>query len=162
MCLDLDITPRFIPLREPWRNGVIEHFNDVWDKSFFRTETFTDLEHLRTENQAFIEFHNQHHRYSAHGGSTPNQISQDRPHTPLDTSYQTPTRLPTRGQIEVIRYIRSNRRLGLFGKTIVLPEDQTHQYVTSIINVPAKKFTVINIDGEIIHRGDYDIAQALH
>lgn len=40
-CLDLGVTPRFIPLREPWRNGVVEHFNDVWDKSFFRTETFT-------------------------------------------------------------------------------------------------------------------------
>ena len=34
-CLDLGVTARFIPLREPWRNGVIEHFNDVWDKSFF-------------------------------------------------------------------------------------------------------------------------------
>lgn len=32
-CLDLGVTPRFIPLREPWRNGVIEHFNDVWDKA---------------------------------------------------------------------------------------------------------------------------------
>lgn len=135
MCLDLGITPRFIPLREPWRNGIIEHFNNVWDKSFFRTEIFTDLRHLSTENQAFIEFHNQYHRYSAHHGSTPNEIWQNRPPTLLDTDYQPPTSLPTRGRIEVIRYIRSNRRLGLFGKTIVLPEDQTHQYVTSIIRV---------------------------
>src|SRR5205085_6053529 len=52
-CLDLDVTPRFIPLREPWRNGVVEHFNDVWDKSFFRTEVFTGLDHLRVENAAF-------------------------------------------------------------------------------------------------------------
>ena len=37
-CLDLDVVPAFIPLREPWRNGVVEHFNDVWDKSFFRTD----------------------------------------------------------------------------------------------------------------------------
>ena len=40
-CLDLDVTARFIPVREPWRNGVIEHFNDVWDKSFFRTKCST-------------------------------------------------------------------------------------------------------------------------
>ena len=73
-CLDLGITPRFIPLREPWRNGVVEHFNDVWDKSFFRTETFTSIDHLRNENTAFIEFHNTHHRYSTHNGASPHQM----------------------------------------------------------------------------------------
>lgn len=61
-CLDLGVTPRFIPLREPWRNGVVEHFNDVWDKSFFRTELFVSLKHLRDENEASIDFHNTHHR----------------------------------------------------------------------------------------------------
>lgn len=43
-CLDLDVTARFIPVREPWRNGVVERFNDVWDKSFFRTEVFEGVE----------------------------------------------------------------------------------------------------------------------
>ena len=62
-CLDLGITPRFIPPSEPWRNGVVEHFNDVWDMSTFRTETFTGIGHLRAENTTFIEFHNTHHRY---------------------------------------------------------------------------------------------------
>jgi hypothetical protein len=57
-CLDLGVVPRFIPLREPWRNGVVERFNDVWDKSFFGTERFRGLEHLRDENAAFIAFHN--------------------------------------------------------------------------------------------------------
>jgi hypothetical protein len=31
---------RCIPFAEPWRNGVVEHFNDVFDKRFFRTEPF--------------------------------------------------------------------------------------------------------------------------
>ncbi len=160
-CLDLGITPRFIPLREPWRNGVVEHFNDVWDKSFFRTETFTGLEHLRAESQAFIEFHNQHHRYSAHSGSTPNQMWDGRLPNPLTAGYQPPTRLPARGRIEVIRYIRSNRQLALFGKRITLAKDQTHQYVTAIIKVRAKRVIVITLDGEIIHDGAYDIARTL-
>ena len=29
-CLGLDVTPRFISLREPWRNGVVEHFNGAF------------------------------------------------------------------------------------------------------------------------------------
>jgi hypothetical protein len=160
-CLDLGVVPRFIPLREPWRNGVVEHFNDVWDKSFFRTEVFTSIEHLRAENAAFIEFHNTHHRYSAHGGATPNQIWKHRRHQPLPSSYQPPTRLPARGRIEVVRYIRSNRRIDLFGKRITVAEDQTHQYVTAIIKVRAKKVTVVTLDGEIIHHGDFNLARTL-
>jgi len=42
ICLDLGVVARFIPIREPWRNGVIERFNNVWDKSFFRTEVFNN------------------------------------------------------------------------------------------------------------------------
>lgn len=160
-CLDLGVTPRFIPLREPWRNGVIEHFNDVWDKSFFRTEVFTSIDHLRVENDAFIEFHNTHHRYSAHGGASPNQIWDGLLRYPLEAGYQPPTRLPAKGRIEVVRFIRSNRRVDLFGKKIHVAEDQTHQYVTAIIKVRTKKVTVVTLDGEIIHHGSYDLSRTL-
>jgi len=160
-CLDLGVVPRFIPVREPWRNGVVEHFNDVWDKSFFRTEVFSSIEHLRTENAAFIEFHNTHHRYSAHGGATPNQIWDGRLQAPLSSAYRPPTRLPAQGRIEVIRYVRSNRRVDLFGKRIVVAEDHTHQYVTAIIKVRAKKVIVVTLDGEIIHNGDFNLARTL-
>ena len=160
-CLDLGITPRFIPLREPWRNGVVEHFNDTWDKSFFRTEIFTGLDHLRAENHEFIAFHNEHHRYSVHGGATPNQIRNGRLRNPLPNGYIAPTRLPSQGRIEVIRFIRSNRRVDLFGKHVIVAEDQTHQYVTAIIKVRAKKVVIVTLDGEIIHNGDYHLAPEL-
>ncbi len=160
-CLDLGVTARFIPLREPWRNGIVEHFNDVWDKAFFRTETFNGLDHLRRENTAFVEFHNEHHRYSAHGGATPNLMWDGQLRHPLPNAYQPPTRLPAQGRIEVVRYIRSNRRIDLFGKRIHVNEDQTHQYVTAIIKVRAKKVIVVTLDGEIIHDGDYPISRIL-
>jgi hypothetical protein len=160
-CLDLGVTPRFIPVREPWRNGIIEHFNDVWDKSFFRTEVFTSIDHLRAENAAFIEFHNTHHRYTAHGGATPNQVWDGQTHPTPPTVYTPPTRLPARGRIEVVRYIRSNRRVDLFGKPITVAEDQTHQYVTAIIKVRAKKVILVTADGEIIHTGDFNLSHTL-
>lgn len=160
-CLDLGVTPRFIPLREPWRNGIVEHFNDVWDKSFFRTEVFGSVEHLRTENAAFIAFHNTHHRYATHGGATPAAIWDGRSRNPLSADYQPPSRLPAQGRIEVVRYIRSNRRLDLFGKRITVTEDQTHQYVTAIIKVRAKKVIVVDLNGEIIHHGAYELSRIL-
>jgi len=160
-CLDLGVTPRFIPLREPWRNGVIEHFNDVWDKSFFRTEVFGGLDHLRAENRAFVAFHNTHHRYAAHGGASPSEVMAGRLRNPLSTSYELPTRLPAQGRIEVVRYVRSNRRVDLFGKRITVAEDQTHQYVTAIIKVRTRKVLVVTLDGEVIHHGDYAISRVL-
>lgn len=160
-CLDLGVTPRFIPLREPWRNGVIEHFNDTWDKSFFRTEIFNGLEHLRVENKAFIAFHNQHHRYSIHSGATPNQMWHGETRNPLPDRWQPPTRLPAKGRIEVIRFIRSNRRVNLFGKQIIVAEDQTYQYVTAIIKVRARKLIIVTLDGEIIHNSDFNLNHQL-
>ena len=41
-CLHQGATPVFIPPREPWRNGTIEHFNDTFDKRFFRHERFAE------------------------------------------------------------------------------------------------------------------------
>lgn len=61
----------------------------------------------------------------------------------------------------MIRYIRSDRRVDLFGKKITVAEDQTHQYVTAIIRVRAKKVTVVTINGKIIHEGDYPISRIL-
>lgn len=156
-CLDLGVTPRFIPLREPWRNRVVEHFNDVWNKAFFRTETFNTLDHLRQENPDFVAFHNAHHRYSAHGGATPDQMWQGLFPAPLSIAYQPPTRLPAQGQIEVVRYIRSNRRLDLFGKRITVEQDQTHHHRHH--QSPLRESH--RLDGEIIHHGDYQISRIL-
>lgn len=153
--------PTIHPRARAVAQRVVEHFNDVWDKSFFRTEVFASIDHLRTENTSFIEFHNTHHRYSAHAGATPNQMWENRLHTTLPADYQPPGRLPAKGRIEVVRYIRSNRRLGLFGKTIDLAERDIYQYVTAIIKVRSRKLIVVDINGEVIHNGNFDLSREL-
>jgi hypothetical protein len=37
----------FIPVSEPWRNGIIEKFNDTFDKYFYRKNVFADLEDMK-------------------------------------------------------------------------------------------------------------------
>ncbi|MGH2681473.1 MAG: integrase core domain-containing protein, partial [Actinomycetota bacterium] len=147
LCLDLGVTARFIPLREPWRNGVVEHFNDVWDKSFFRTERFTGLDHLRAENAAFIEFHNAEHRYAAHGGASPEEMWRGHRRDTLNSDYLVPTRLPARGRIEAVRYVRSSGLVDLWGRRITIEESYRHQYVTAIIRGRAKRVTVVTTEG---------------
>ncbi len=152
-CWDLGATARFMPLREPWRHGVIEHFNDVWGKSFFRTERFSSLEHLRAENTAFIECHNAEHRYSAHGGASPAELWQGRPRQALEQDCRPPAWLPTRGRIEAVRYVRSNGLVDRWGRRITLAEDHRHQYVTVVIRVRARQVVVTTLDGEIAYEG---------
>jgi len=160
-CLDLDVTPRFIPLREPWRNGVVEHFNDVWDKSFFRTERFADLAHLRAENAVFADFHNAHHRYAVHKGAAPNELWSQGDVGALSTSYRVPTSLPARGRIEVVRYVRSDRVVNLFGRRITVAEEHAHQYVTAFIKVRSRTVSVTTVDGEVIYDGAYPVQRKL-
>lgn len=160
-CLDLGVVPRFIPLREPWRNGVVERFNDVWDKSFFRTERFTDLEHLSRENAAFIAFHNVQHRYGAHGGRSPGEIWSGRPRDLLDSGYRAPARLPAKGWIEAVRYVRSNGAVDLWGRRITLAESHRHAYVTAVIRVRAKAVTVVTMDGDIAYEGPFTVSREL-
>lgn len=96
------------------------------DKSFFRIERFSDLDHLRVENASFIAFHNVQHRYAAHGGASPAEIWRSRPRFLLESDYRAPTRLPAKGWIEAIRYVRSNGLVDLWGKRITLEEEHRH------------------------------------
>ena len=160
-CLDLGVTARFIPLREPWRNGVVEHFNDVWDKSFFRTERFTGLDHLRAENAAFIEFHNAEHRYAAHGGASPAEMWRGRHRNTVNPDYLVPTRLPARGRIEAVRYVRSSGIVDLWGRRITVEEAYRHQYVMAIIGVRARSVTVVTTQGEFVYKGPFPIDRVL-
>ncbi len=124
-CLDPGVRVRYIPLEEPWRGGAIEHFQDVFDKSFFRTERFRDLPHLAARAAEFEAFHNARHRYSTLGGKTPDETwaASGRTAELPSRRYRVPDALPRRGHIEAVRLIRSDRVLNLFGEKIPMPED---------------------------------------
>ena len=115
---------------------------------------YPGIDHLRSENAVFVEFHNTHHRYSAHAGCTPNQMWTNRLHAQL------PAGSPRKDGSKS-RYIRSNRELNLFGKRLTLAENNIHQYVTAIIKVRSRKLIVVDINGEIIHDSDFNLSREL-
>lgn len=160
-CLDLQVTPRFIPLREPWRNGVVEHFNDVWDKAFFRTDRFPDLHVLAAKNAAFEAFHNSQHRYSAHHGASPEELRRDLDVLVPVAGYRPPAQLPRRGRIEVVRFVRSNLRVDLFGRHLTLPADHAYSYVTAVIKVRGQRVTIVTTNGEVIREAPFPISTEL-
>ena len=154
VCLHQGATPVFIPAREPWRNGTIEHFNDTFDKRFFRQERFTDLAHLTERAGAFERFHNAQHRYSATGGLAPEQATTPAtPRTPRALA-ELPAGWPQQGKVEFIRFIRSDHKLRLLSRAIAMPDGSAYQYVTATLDLalPADEHNLLitNDQGELL------------
>jgi transposase InsO family protein len=149
LCLYLDIEPVFIPFREPWRMAEIEHFNDVWDKRFFRGQRFEDFQHLQREEKSFEIFHNNNHCYSVLKGTTPQAFEAalnfranllDPEFSIKDIFYK------PKGKIHLIRFIRSDRLLHVFGENFPLKADCQYEYVKATIYVKEQYLKVFPFD----------------
>ena len=144
-CLALGARVRFIPFAEPWRNPVVEHFNDTFDKQFFRAERFSGLAHLKRRARAFERFHNSHHRYPILKGVTPDEFQRAALHFAArlpDEDFELPTVMPRRGLVEFVRLIRSDRTLKVLGSKFQTPPALVHRYVTATLHVRTQKLVI--------------------
>ena len=159
--LDLGVVARFAPLPEPWRNWLVEHFNEVWDTSFFRTVRYPDLATLRERNAVFETFHKaaiatpriaaRARMRSGQGGAAPSscRLPANRPATDQGPDGGHP--------IHPLR-----RRRGPVGPQDPGSLDEaTHQYITAAISVRAKQLRLVTRHGEIIHSSHIDIDRVL-
>jgi putative transposase len=128
------VTPVFVPPREPWRNGTIEHFNDTFDKRFFRQERFTGRAQLAERAAAFERFHNTQHRYRATERRAPDETSSRTARAPRPLA-EIPPGWPARGRVEFIRFIRSDHKLRLLGRAIAMPDGTAYQYLTATLDL---------------------------
>jgi len=136
LCLHFGVQPVFIPIGEPWRNGVIEKFNDTYNKKFFRRQWFPNYATLKRQSKNFQRFHNKHHRYSCLKGKTSLEVLRDADHSPVTIGAN--TKLPKLdsvpdGNIILIRFIRSNRLLDVFGEKFKVSKDLVYSYVKAVI-----------------------------
>lgn len=159
LCLSLDIEPVFIPFREPWRMAEIEHFNNLWDKSFFRTQHFENYQHLQEEEKKFGMFHNNNHCYSVLKGMTPQAFEGtlnfrpnllDQEFSSADVSYK------REGKIHLIRFIRSDKILDVFGEKFLQKKDCQYEYVKATIYVKEQCLKVFLFD-ELVQEFNYVI-----
>jgi len=133
----LGIQPVFIPQGEHWRNGVIESFNNIYDKRFFRAQVFRDFSHLEGESRVFENFHNDSHKYSILKGRTPNEFIEKEGSKSLllKKEFELPKGpIPIEdGAIHIVRFIRSDRILNIFGEHFQMPKDVVYEYVIGTI-----------------------------
>lgn len=154
--LALGIAPVFIPVSEPWRNGIIERFNYTWEKRFFRSQLFTDFEHLREAAGEFAGFHNEHHRYSTLAHKTPNQMSQQLfPAMLYDQRINLEEKIPLEeGSIYFIRFIRSDCKLHLPTESFQVHDNLKYSYVIAEISVE-NHCLLIQQNNEVVQLVEY-------
>jgi len=151
------VAPVFIPIKEPWRNGIIEKYNSTYQKRFLNAKTFLNFQDLADDTKQFISFHNSHHRYSSQGQKTPMEASKlsgqgiyykgnthELEKIPLET-----------GVIYFIRFIRSDLKLSLITEHFKVDESLKYSYVVAEVNIDTQSL-VVRQNSEIKHVFPYD------
>jgi putative transposase len=156
--LSQGVAPIFIPVKEPWRNGIIEKFNHTYGNKFLRAYTFSQFDDLCSRQQAFMDFHNTHHRYSSQLHKTPNEAKKELlPPMYYAGDMHLQKKIPlTEGCIYFIRFIRSDLKLHLPNESFAVRPALKYSYVVAEINI-INHVLIIRQNGEIQQIFPYDV-----
>ena len=148
LCLHQGIELWFIPMREPWRNGVVEKFNDHHQQKFVARVSMTSEGALAEESLKFENKHNSRYRYSKLHRRTPLQAMEslgEKPRFPQETDPpKHPLEKPMHGKYHVVRLIRSDGRLNLFGEMFKVPQKLQYEYVVGTVDVRRQKLELFH------------------
>jgi len=146
LCLAQGIEPWFIPPGEPWRNGVVEKFNDHYGAKFLARVTVPSFAALGPASHAFEAKHNSRYRYTKLGGQTPCEALRREGRTlrypPRERPPQVPLPRPEAGRYHLVRFIRSDLRLDVFGEPFKLPPEVEYEYVVATVEVEPQRLRV--------------------
>ena len=146
-----EVTPLFIPVAEPWRNGVIENFNNNVQKHFL-SQPFTSLEDLQLKAKEFTAFHNDNHRYSSQNNKTPNELIRgvkyfSKLNGTIDLSERPHV---DEGQLIFIRFIRSDLIINILNTSFKVQDKLIYSYVEAIVQIE-KHLLIIKYMGVVYH-----------
>ena len=137
LCLLHKVIPVFIPIKEPWRNGIVEHFNKTMQSAILNSARYKNIEEIQNASSRFCAIHNTRHHYSTQNGKTPTQCMEylKYPLKRLNEQYVLPENtLPLEeGEIHVIRFIRSDLKFNIFGLSYLLPKETEYEYIKGVI-----------------------------
>ena len=145
--MQFNVTPRFIPVGEPWRNGVIERFNQKVERTLLMQE-HKDFEDLLYHSYEFVFMHNQYHHYSTLEHKTPNELDVylDLPIRPIHDDYIVTERpiLDSHNQNEIhfVRLVRSNLIINILNTDIRVNKELMHTYVEAHLLINEHKLLI--------------------
>lgn len=160
LCLMVGVEPWFIPMGEPWRNGVVEKFNHHYRQKFLSRVPLHGPKDLQKESRLFEKRHNGSYRYSKLGGRTPREtlmlsnVSLKFPESVKAPVHPLPK--PEKGKYHLVRFIRSNGLLDIFGERFRVPKQAMYEYLTATINVRNQSI-LLTVHGTVIDQIPYKL-----
>jgi putative transposase len=158
LCLSYGVEPCFIPVREPWRNGVVEKFNHHWLQGLLQKVKMHTVAELKDQTLSFEHRHNSRYRYSKLNGKTPLQsLDADKstlrfPDSKAPPIYPLPK--PDLGCYHLIRFIRSDGLLDVFGEKFNVPSECIYEYVRATVDVSEQRLR-IHLDDQAVDEKEY-------
>jgi len=160
LCLYSGVEPWFIPMAEPWRNGMIESFNDRYQQMFLNKITMATEGDLKDGSLAFEQRHNSRYRYSKLGGKTPlKALAASNTKLRFPTDDEAPRhrlKKPETGRYHLVRLIRSDLKLNIFGEIFPVSPELRLEYVVATINVKEQKLKIF-LDKIQVDEFDYKL-----
>lgn len=157
LCLLYGIEVWFIPPAEPWRNSVVEKFNDHWRYKFLGRVAMNSTSELRKESLQFEDRHNRTYRYSVLGGKTPLAAlgrCKELRFPPSDQPPTYPLPKPETGRYHLVRFIRSDELLDIFGEKFLVPPETVYEYLRATIDVGKQRLSMF-LDNKKIDEHPY-------
>jgi len=145
VCLDLGIQPVFIPICEPWRNGVVENLNGLLGRFLFRTHTFQTEQQLHKAVQRMETIINTTHRLSTLQGKTPQEFAAHARlrHPPADYDWRVRDLRLLKGNVTFIRFVRKSGRITVTAHDkFLIGEKYKWRYVMAVVDVAKKRLNV--------------------
>jgi len=160
LCLHHGVEPWFIPMAEPWRNGTIEQFNDLYQQKFLDKVVMATADDLKRESLAFEQRHNGSYRYSKLGGKTPlKSLAATKVKLRFPDQERAPRhrlKKPKDGRYHLVRLIRSDLKLNVFGELFPVAPELKLEYVVATIDVKDQRLKLF-LDKIQVEEFDYNL-----
>jgi IS30 family transposase len=147
VCLDLGVQPIFIPLREPWRNGVVENLNGLLARFLLRLQTFETEKQLHKAVQRLETTINTTHRLPALQGKTPQEFTANATlrYPPPHYDWRKRDLRLLKGKVTFIRFVRKSGRITVTANdNFMIGEKYKWQYVLAVVHVAKKRLNILS------------------
>lgn len=139
---------------------MIESFNDRYQQMFLGKVIMLSEYDLKAGSLAFEQRHNSRYRYSKLRGNTPlKALAVSNATLRFPTKDEAPMhriKKPETGRYHVVRLIRSDLKLNIFGECFTVPPELMLEYVVATIDVKEQKLKLF-LDKIQVEEFDYKL-----
>jgi len=139
---------------------MIESFNDRYQQMFLGKVIMASEDNLKAGSLSFEQRHNSRYRYSKLKGDTPLKAlaaSQAKLRFPTEeVASRHRLEKPETGKYHVVRLIRSDQKLNIFGELFPVPPELKLEYVVATIDVKEQKMKLF-LDKKQVEEFDYKL-----